>query len=443
MVSHKGTVSNFIIEFQGDNDKISESLSTHYSTIRIINSINSIWPIFQLYFVCDNQLFIEQDVYGSTDITLKIWYTGSDGEKRGSPVEYKLIILESKIDLPPKDQKTGTIGNQSEQQKIHVVVTCLAKPAYEAMTQFVNKLWEDSDGMTGTSKTPLDCVKEILKDNKITYRIFEDGKNEDTIQQMIIPPMTVRSAVDYINQNYGIFSGPLFRYANYSGQFLLWDLSKMYSNYKNQPWVKMHKASSNFDDAQQFHEINKLTMNQSDEFVTNDSTETIHHSNANVIRYGFDNIYIFHPHEDLVSFQKRNLDDIILKFGMWHNSDNMKYHPDLKNRKMYFIDMVGFETGSGYEGKYNDHILTQDMATSFQNTASIRMKLYKNVKFHMIQKIGEVLFLEPYSDHEKYKGSSYRGAYLVSESEIVFTREHDTVNCIATLTAYRTAQSMD
>jgi len=443
MVSTKGTITHFHIKFEGDTDKISESLSAHYSTIRIINSTRSIWPVFQIYFVCDNQLFIEQNIYGTTDITCKIWYTGHDGELRGSPVEYKLIILESKIDLPPKDQKTGTITSQQEQQRILIMVTCLAKPAYEAMTQFVNKLWEDPDGLTGTQKIPLDCVKEILDDNDIKYRIFDYGKNTDTIQQMIVPPMTIRSAVDYINQNYGIFAGPVFRYANYSGQFLLWDLSQMYSHHKDCPWVKMHKSPSHFEEYKTFEDINKLAANTNDEFVIYDSTESIHHANANLIRYGYDNIYIFHPHEDIAVFQKRNLDEIITNYGMWHKSDQMKYHPDLRNRKMYYTDMVGFETGSGYDGKYNDNILTQDMATNFQNTAAVRIQLYRNVKFHLLQKVGEVLFLEPYSDHEKFKGSNYRGGYLISDSEIVFVRDNDNIICTATLTAYRTAQSMD
>jgi hypothetical protein len=216
----------------------------------------------------------------------------------------------------------------------------------------------------------------------------------------------------------------------------------MYSDHKEFPWVKMHKSPSHFEDSNTFDEINKLAMNNNDEFVIYDSTETIHHSNANVIRYGFDNIYIFHPHEDIAVFKKRNLDNIVSDFGLWHNNKEIKYHPDLKNRKLYFTDMVGHETGSGYDGIYNDSILTQDMATSFQNTAAVRIMLYRNVKFHMLQRIGEVLYLEPYSDHEKYKGSNYRGGYLISDSEIIFSKEQN-INCTVVLTAYRTSQSYD
>jgi hypothetical protein len=54
--------------------------------------------------------------------------------------------------------------------------------------------------------------------------------------------------------------------------------------------------------------------------------------------------------------------------------------------------------------------------------------------------------LTPYMKHEKFKGSSYEGGYLISDSEIVFARERNgkptsNINCTVTLTAYRTSQS--
>ena len=228
----------------------------------------------------------------------------------------------------------------------------------------------------------------------------------------------------------------------------MWDLRKMYEKHKNSPWVKMLKSPSHFETDGKFEEINNIAAASDDEFVTHDMGESIHHANANVIRFGYDNIYIYHPHEDIAVFQKKKIPEIIPDYGIWHNSEEMKYHEDLKNRKLYYHDMKGHEIGTGYSGEYNNFILKQDMATSFQNAAALRIMLYRNVKIHMVQKVGEVLYLEPYLEHEKYSGSNYRGGYLISDSEIVLTREQrgkqeDNLNCMATLTAYRTTQSMD
>ena len=195
-------------------------------------------------------------------------------------------------------------------------------------------------------------------------------------------------------------------------------------------------------------ELNDVTVASENEFMIYDVTETIHHGNAGIIRYGYDNTYIYHPHEDIVVFQKKNADDIISDYGIWHDSSEMAYHPDLKNRRMYFTDLVGFETDDAYSGNYNTDILTSEMATSFQNEAAVRIAIYRNVKFTKVLKVGEVMYLKPYSDFEFYPGSNYEGGYLIETSDVTLTREQrgsqeDNINCIAVLTAYRTVQSKD
>jgi len=436
----KRSVTQYKVEFYTDGDQ-NEALTTHFNTLRIINSTRSIWPIFHIYFEVDNQIFIEKNIYGKSDITCKVKISYEDGSD-SRVIEFKLLYLEAKIDLPPKEEKNGTIQNQKDVQRRFVVMHCLAKPAVQAMSKFVNKLWEEP-----TELTPIDIVKEILDDNDLEYLIKDEGQNEDTIQQMLIPPMTIRSAIDYINQNYGIFSGPIFRYCNYSGKILMWDLKKMWEKTKDSPWVKFHKSPSHFTTEGKFEEINRLAKEKDDEYVIYENTESIHHANANLLRYAYDNIYIFHPHEDIVVFQKKNVDEIIKDYGIWHKKEEMKYHPDLKDRKLYFHDMVGMETDDGYSGEYNNFILTQDMATSFQNAASVRIEMYRNVKFPLALKVGEVMYIEPYSEFEKFKGSNYKGGYLISDADLVLTRSKtgsdENMDCTAVLTGYRTAQSMD
>ena len=441
MATPKVAETQFRIEFETDGD-MNESLTTHFSTMRIINSTRAIWPIFQLYFHVDNQTFIEKNIYGKSTITCKIYATHEDGTK-SEPIEYKLLYIECNLDLPPKEEKNRTIDDQQEVQRRHAMVSCVSLPAYQSMTTFVNKLYEEEEDHL----RPIDYVKDLLDQNGIKYIIKEDGCNKDLINQMIIPPMTMRNAVDYINQNYGIYSGPMFRYCNYSGEFLMWDLKKMYEQHKDSPWVKMHKSPSHFDTPGKFKEINEIAASTENEFVTHKLAESINHGNANMLRYGYDNIYIYHPSSDIAVFQKKNADDIITDYGIWHNKNEMKYHPELKTRKLYFSDMRGFEN-EDYTGKYNTDMLTQNMASAYQNAAAVRITLLRNVKVPLASKVGEVLYLKPYSDFEKFQGSNYEGGYLISDSEIVFTREESgsqeqNVTCIATLTAHRTSQSKD
>jgi len=441
-MAKKSAVTQLIVEVYTDGDQ-NEALTSHFNTLRIINSIRSPWPIFEFYVSADNQMVIEKNMYGASDIQIKIWYSGQEGEKQGNPVTFDLIYMESNLDLPPKYEHNGIYEDQEEGQRRQILFKCLSKPAVQTMTAYVNRLWEEEVAIR-----PIDLIKELLVLNDIEYRIFEDGVNENKVSQVLVPPMTMKSATDYINEKYGIFSGPMFRYANYAGQFCMWDLKKMYEAYKNIGFTRHHKYPSYIETEGLFEEINDLVIDLDDNFATYDMVQSLHYANSNVLKYGYDNTYIYHPHEDIAYFVKKNLDEIVTDYGIWHDSDKLKYNTILKNRKIYYSDMKGFETGDGYSGEYSDHSLTSDMSNSFKDAASIKFTLYRNVKIHLCQKVGEVLYLKPYSDHEKFPGSNYEGGYLVSDSEIILTRvqrggQEDNMNCIAFLTGYRTVQSKD
>jgi len=440
----KRVVTQFHFKFDTGDTELDEAFGTYFTSIRIINSMRAIWPIIQIRFNCDNQVFIEKDVFGATDIDFIVWWTGDTGDDSAQYITYTLLYLEANVELPPKEEHNDPMKSAKETQKRYINVSYLAKPAYLTMSSFVNRLWEEE-----TQMRPVDFVYDILEKCGITdYRILEDGVNQDTVQQMVVPPMTLRASVDYINQNYGIYSGPMLRYANYAGQFLMWDVKQMYEKHKDSPWITFHKSPSHFETPGLFEKINLLAIQTDDNFVTYDNCETLHYGNANVIRYGYDNIYIYHPHEDIAQFMKIDLEKIVNDFGLWHNDPLLKFDKDLKNRKLYFSDMQGFETGNGYSTNYSDFILSQDMSTCFQDSAAVKFNLYRNIKFPLCSKIGEVLYFQPYSDHEKFPKSNFEGAYMVSDSDVIFTKEEngkpvDNINAMATLIGYRTAQSKD
>lgn len=439
---YKSTVTQFIVEIWVDGS-LHIPLTSSFVTFRIVNTTNSSWPIYYLLFHVDNQVIIENDIYGSEMITVKIWYTTEKGEKKGDPIIFDLIYLESNLDLPDKNEDNGTIDSLKELRRRYVGIQCLSKQATLVMTQFVNKLYEEE-----TALRPIDVVYDLLDSRKIEYRIFENGVNEETIQQLIIPPMTIKNAVDYINEKFGIYEGPVFRYVNYSGQFLLWDLKQQYELYKDSGFYMQHKLPVYTKNKGLFNSVNKMVASAPDQFLTYDNFETLHFGNAVMTRYGYQNIFITHPHEDIFHMLETNTDDIITRFGIWHDNDKLKYMQDLQNRKLYFHDMKGFETGSGYSGIYDDHIITNTIADAFKEAALIRFTMYRNVKIPLAQKVGEVVYFKPYSFHEFWPGANYSGAYLVRDSDVVFSKHNrgmpeDNVVCTAQITAYRTVQSKD
>ncbi len=422
---------------------LDEPLTSALTTFRIVNSIHGCWPLFYLYFNVDNQVIIEEDIYGSQTITLKLWYTSENGEKKGEPMIYDLLYLQADLALPDKNHDNGTMENEKEANKRSIKIDCLSKQSVLTMTQFINKLYEEETGMT-----PIDVVYDILDYREIKYRIMDDGKNEETIQQLIIPPMTIKSAVDYINEKFGIYSGPMFRYVNYSGEFLMWDLKKQYDLYKDSGFFTEHKLPVHTEDKKLFKEVNDLVANSSDQFLTYDEFLTLHYGNSVMLRYGYQNTFITHPHEDIFHMVRKTTEDIITDYGIWHENDKLKYLTDLKNRKLYYHDMKGFETGSGYSGVYDDHFATSTVADMFKDATAIRFNMYRNVKVPLAEKVGETMFFKPYSFHENWPGSNYAGAYIIEDSIITFDKwmrgkPEDNVVCQAEITAFRTVQTKD
>lgn len=439
----KTTITQFRWEVEIDGS-LNEDLTSQLFCFTISNSLNNVWPIFYLYFQTDNQDIIDNDIYGSQIITVKIYYTTENGEDIGDPIVYNLLYLQSNLDLPDKHQDNQDVETAKEKVKRNVKVQCLSQEAALGLTQFVNKLYEEETGMT-----PLDFVMDILDYRGIEYEIEPDGMNENTVQQLIVPPMTVRSAIDYIDEKFGIYKGPLFRYMDYTGKFHMWDLKKHYDKFKGSGLFREHKLPVYTQSKSLYNDVNEEVAESKDQFLTYDNFETLHYGNDVMMSNGYQNIYITHPHEDIFHMLKTETPDIITKYGIWHDNDKMKYYEGLKHRKIYYHDMKGFEVDSGYTGEYDDHIITSQIANAFKDAFAIRFVMYRNVKIPYAEAVGDVVNFKPYSEHENQPGKNYAGGYVIKDSVIMFNKHNrqgmteDNIVCTAKVTAFRTVQTKD
>jgi hypothetical protein len=362
-----------------------EELTTTFTSMRIMNSVRACWPMVELHFNIDNQTMIEKNIYGSEDIIVYIWFVDDDGEKVPDPMIWELLYLESNLTLPQKPEVNGPWDDKHEVQRRETVVSCLSRPSFLTMTSFVNRLYEGDD----TGMTPYDCVNEIADLKGLTKRFFDKGKNEDTIPQLLVPPMTMKSAIDYIDEKFGIYKGPLFRYANYAGQLCMWDLKERWEETKADGFTKTHKLPAFTETHTLYDTVSELVAKEPDQFITYDNVETLHYGNALVAKNAYDNIYIVHPHDDIAFFHKRNADTVITEEGLWHDSDVLKYHEELKQRRKYYYDWKGFETGDGYTGNFNDYVQKSSLATMFMDGASVKFTVYRKVKISLVSRVGE------------------------------------------------------
>jgi len=418
-------------------------ITSYLTKIKIFNSVNNTWPIVDLVMEMDNQNIIENDIYGKDLLKLQIWISREDGTPLDPPVSMDLLYLESNLDLPEKPE--NNIGILKDTPRIQIIIRTIPYPAFNVMTAFINKLWEEPTG-----KVPLDLVKEVLELRGILQKsIVEDAnRNEYFVSQLIIPPMTVKRCIDYIDEKFAIFMGPMFRYCNYEGTFLLWDLTAHYVANISDPKIRFYKVSSQYDSEDEYWRIQNIVANDwGKSYIARDKVETIHYGNSLLVQHSYHNMLVTHPRSDLFYTLERDADTVINEVGIWDTNDKLKYAPELKTRKMYHTDLVGFEN-SGYSADYSQFPITSRLGVKFKDAFSIKMIARRNVSIKHMMLIGEVAEVIPSSQHEFLPGKDYSGAYIIGSSDLELSKVldpnrggGDNYMAQATLILFRTVQT--
>jgi hypothetical protein len=430
--------TQYIIELTTNGEDISQFLTK----FRIVNSIHNCWPIVDLTLKLDNQEIIDPIIYGQQPIKLIVWNTSESGEKQDPPTKFDLVYLESNLDLPEKPQ--NNMGeNKEDDQRRPTLIRCIPYPAINVMSSFVNKVWESPTGLK-----PIQFIKKILDmRGYLGDAIIKDvGFNDYLIDQLVIPPMTIKRATDYIDEKFAIYKGPIFRYCNYAGKFLMWDLYEKMKLEKNSPRFKYIKFASQYDDPGLFDAQNKECVdNWGKVYGGNDMVETVHYPNSNILNYGYDNIMITHPRTDLYYLIRKNIKDSIAEKGIWHDKDETKYYSDLNSRKVYMSDSVGFED-EGYSADYCEAPVTSRVATKIRDMCNIRFVLKRNISLRRVMQVGEVCEVEITSEHEKLPETDYSGAYIIATTDITIDKEPsgdggDNYMAQCVVTAFRSVQT--
>jgi hypothetical protein len=423
-ITRSNTQFRITVEVEGvTNPEVNDLLSSSLVIVRFTNSMWSCWPVIYLGFNADNQAIIESAIYGQQliNVTIDLLTEPEPGGKEQimpGPIKLSLMYLESDMDLPLKPEQ-NQIKKEDVQRRL-ISFPTIPYPAYNIMSTFVNKIWQEPAAMM-----PLDIIKQVLDENAFsTEKILDDGMNETFINQLIIPPMSIKQMVDYVHEKFGLYQGPLFRYCHYSGKILLWDLYKKMQNNKDSPTLIIYKVASKFTDSNKYDKITQETMDDwGRTYMTHDTIEAVYLGNASIIRHGFNNIFVTHPRQDLYYIHQKDVDEITDQYGIWHEKNKMTYLEQLRNRKRYITDRVAFEN-SGYSGVYNDNMITSMLGSKYKMNSFIRLMIYRNFKIENMVKVGEVLEVRPSSDYEQSENANYGGSYIIAKSDICFNKIH-------------------
>lgn len=419
-------------------------LTENLAKIDIKNNVDNSYPVIQLFFYTDNQVFIQENIYPQRRITVNIWYTDEEGNKEPDPIIFDLVVLQHDLQLPSK--RYNNVSDHQENQRRITCATCVCRTPFKLMSCIVNRLWESDGSLPGCQITPYDAVMQLIEDVKIQDKIIKsDGKNDHKLDQLLIPPMSFNDALNYINTMYGIYDDEVFKYCDWQGTFKMWDMKKYFDQNKGSGNITLHKLPI-YGPAALTETPTKKAKQSHTDYVTYDYASTTNRIDDAFIMNGFKQTYIYHPAFDITYYINKEMSSEFISHGNIHGSSNLKYDQDaLSERYMVHSEDLGMMT-EYYGPEKSERVINRRFSRESLNLNYVKFDVNRKIKIHDLMKVGNLVYFKPYSEHEKYNGTSFEGSYMMMDSHIVLSRYrngfmNDTVIANATILGARTNQS--
>lgn len=433
---YSSTYVGYKVKFVVDGDE-NTYLESCFRKCRIQNTLSSGYPNIFLEFLIDNEVIITQNLYPQCNIDFYVYYTSDDQTSTvyEKPLIFNLVLLEMTVPLPQKYRYNISTPQKSEKQTINFI--CVPKQALEVMNFTVNKMWD-------SPRTVADIVMDVINYVGMTSKVVDqENMNKTLVDQFLIPPMSFRNTLRYIDDKFGIYKHKLFFNMNYNGTFVMHDLKKKFDDNKGGLYT-VYKLPEYTKTEDAFEVPAQKEGSTHTNFVTYDWMHTICKSNDVMIPPGFKQLYFFHNDKDIVSMYENNMKKLVEKCGIHSDTIDIKINQKvLEKRIVVYDDKMGASSG-GYE-----ELVDANMSDPAFGMNALKFKLYRKIKPHILMQIGIPFNLKVFAQSEQYPGSDYSGTYLVTKSILAFSRipptdpndGSDTIRVECEITSVRTSQS--
>ena len=414
----------------GSDNEIAKILDSTFTKIRIVNKVDNNSPLVFIELNIDNQAFIEHNFYPQAALRLEIFYSDEDNKQYGAPLILDLIILEMNVDLPQKYMYN--ISSKWEIVHKKTILTCVPRRSHEIMNAPVNKMWWNT-------VTVWDAVNEVMDELKLNPRKVDSRKcNKTPLPQLIVPPMSFRNFLYYMDQNYGIYNDRLFFYTYYTGSFFMWGLKRKFDDY-----YTVHKMPSFTKSNATYDVPARLARTTPNNYITYDNFKTITMTNDPFIKNGGQQYHIFHPKYDISQIKIWDPIGNAESNGIHSNKVDLKTDTSFLKKRTVVIDSNISDENCASS---NTSMLANYIEPAYKMNF-LHFQILRKVKPHLVMRVGEPVSIKMYAEHEKYSGADYEGEYMIWESILSFNRDQgrregqDTIFIQCDVKCCRTSQS--
>ena len=383
--------------------------------VNIISTLNKPYQIVVLTLELDSNDIILEDTIANEPIKLKIKLLG---RKWPSPQILESIDLELQhISSDNASVTKSNITKTKQKDRVKIDMWTIPRKPYKTMNTSVNGKYEN--------KKVKDIIQDLVGKTSAELKYDSDDQNEDEIEQLFLPPMTVYKAIQTLDNNYGIFNAASnMGFCQHDNKIHIQNLTKRMN--KDQAFTIYHLSGGNAKNARIIDQCG-----DGKKFYTEGDLKTDYQGPSVLHDLGTDITYIVKPKDKLYKKITKNIkNDIFSNFGAIAKNKTIKTDSNLDSVRKRYI-------GWGHSGNNDSEaFINATLAKKIIGLATVELAMQKNLRILNLMKIGEAVKLK--SETIEYKRLSDK--YLLQASKLTWTRTAEDWNSSVVVKLMRSNQ---
>jgi hypothetical protein len=382
--------------------------SADVNKIRIISSLNSPYQIVNLELSMDSNDIILAKLFGKDPINLSIRLTKEDVFV-SDQLDFELMMIKNNFSVSTKVQ----FSQNSQIERTPINIIAIPRKPFRTITNHVNDVY--------LNQTLKQIIQDLCKKSNTTLIYDTDGENTQIIDQVIILPTTLYKTIQYLDDTFGLYSGPSAVFCQHDNKLYIKNLASKVN--KNQTFTIYQLAS---DDKDNTKTIN--SCNDGKNFYTYAPIKNNYLGNQKFSTIAKTTRFIAKPKDKLYHLLENDLNDVCQKYGIISKNNNIEFDSELSNRISYDIGSTGHDIS-------NTPVIAK-IAKKISNLSSITIGIERNLPILNLMNVGEsVKLITKIIEHIDLSGK-----YILKSSDITFQKQGGWQStCIASL--MRTNQS--
>lgn len=383
--------------------------SNDLTRVRIVNTLDNPFTQFILDMFVDARDIVLDHIYGQDPIKLKIRYIGqTQPEVPKEQVEYDLIHFKSGFPLPL--QKSSSQVDQPDRTQISIVA--IAEKDMFSLSTLVNKVYY--------AATIQEIVTDLASEAYTELEIDTEDLNTEKLDQVIIPPISLNRAIQYLDNTFGFYKGTM-GWTFKDGKVKIYNLTRRMNKADTFIIYQLVSGDDNSDIVEK--------CNDGKRFYTYELIRSDYGGNVRFTNEGKLINHIVKPRDTLFGTINLDLENVCKSYGLLSKRDARIFFNPKLNRTRYHVDHTGYDT--------DDTFAISRVAPPVRNMAAIRFTLERNLRILNLVNVGQPVQLTVNIMENK----DLSGKYILRSTDLHFNRSGEW-QAVATVRLMRTHQAL-